>query len=222
MSNKFNDNYNDVDWAMIDSNLDDSDLEDTVIESFLIGDKIKVDDGTVGYIKSIQSAGVYHIAGPLCYWNMYGVSADRLTLLEETKKKPRSIDTGSPVLICDRSARGRAMSKRSLGYVVETATSRGSQLVEPSVNVMFNDSQEITLCKHDLVLVKEITVAGPVSSDAYMQCIDNITDTIGTVLTNGDILQINVKGDAKKVYYKVVHNDNYKVLTEVYIHNGFN
>ncbi len=211
----YNDRYLDVDWAMIDD-----EEEDTVIDTYKRGDKVQLDDGSIGYIHSNRmSSNSYNIIGPYRLWCKNNVDGDSLTLIQEVQTD--RLIVGDPVVKANKCRIPRLSSKRKLGYIVEASLCKGSQLTSDVVSVMFDDAEVYNIRRSDLIKVHEATVGGCIGDEKYEEQFDNLIDAIGTGFLNGEILKVKSAGDNVTSYHLVVHNDKFKTLSEVYISNEF-
>lgn len=211
----YGDGYSEVDWGVTHY-----DEEDTVIDTYKLGDKVQLLDGSIGYINTNKTYGnSYNIIGPYRLWSRNNVNGDDLTLVQEADGS--RFETGDAVIKANSCRIPSMKSNRALGYIVETNSCRGSSLPYDSVNVMFSDSEVHTIKRSRLIKMHEVTIDGTKGDEVFNSHIDNLIDAIGTSFLNGDVLKVQSAGDKVTSYHLVVHNDKFRTLTEVYISNGF-
>jgi hypothetical protein len=212
----YNNNYSEIDWALADQEIG----EDTVLETYSIGDKVQLPDGSIGYVNTNRmSNNMYNIIGPYRLWTKNHIDGDDLILIQEVNIDKHAI--GDPVVKSSVCRIPNMKSNRRLGYIVETSNCRGSTLSDEVVSVMFDDSEVHTIRLAGLIKTHEITIPGKKSDKVYSEHIDNLIDKIGTFFSNGEILKVKSAEDKVTSYHMVVHNDKFRTLTEVYISNGF-
>ncbi len=212
----YSDSYIDIDWGMVEHDEE----EDTVIDTYKVGDKVQLDDGSIGYINTNRmSNNTYSIIGPYRLWSKNNVDGDSLTLIQETQTN--RLEEGDAVVKANKCRIPQMPSKRALGYIVETSSSRASDLTPDQVSVMFDDAEVFKLKRSDLVKMHEVTIGGCIGDEKYSQYIDNLIDKIGDAFLNGELLKVKSAGDSGITYHLVVHNDKFRTLSEVYIENGF-
>jgi len=211
----YNDGYSDIDWGMVEY-----DEEDTVIDTYKVGDKVQLDDGSIGYINTNRmSNNTYNIIGPYRLWSKNNVDGDSLTLIQEVQ--PNRLEEGDAVVKANKCRIPQMPSKRALGYIVETSSSRGSDLTPDQVSVMFDDAEVFKVKRSDLVKTHEVVIDGCKSDEKYNAQINSLIDNIGEAFLNGELLKVKSAGDNSTSYHLVVHNDKFRTLSEVHIKNGF-
>ena len=210
--------YSDVDWGMVDDYYDKE--EDTVLDIFKKGDRVQLSDGAIGIINNNKTYNnMYTIIGPYRQWSRSNVKADDIMLLQE--HDPSRIKVGDPILKAHKCRIPTVPSKRLLGYVVEDRTVPASNLIHNTISVMFDDCEEHIVNTCDVIKVHEIKINNSLDDLKFLSKIDMLIDGIGTKFLNGEVIQVESVPDKNKIYYAVVHNNNFKTFTEVYIENGF-
>lgn len=211
----YGDSYSEIDWGVVDY-----EMEDTVIDTYKVGDKVQLEDGSIGYINGNKTSNNnYNVIGPYRLWTLNNVDGDSLTLVQEVQEDRFIV--GDAVTKSNRCRIALMPSPRALGYIVETSSCRGSNLTQETVSVMFDDSEVYNVKRAGLVKVHEVTIDGSKDDDVYHEHIDKLIDNIGTVFVNGDILKVKSAVDKVTSYHCVIHNDKFRTLSEVSISNGF-